>query len=92
MGNPNRVDKQGRKLAPRQIIVRVNDTAVKRHILSSSKYLKVQPTYEYITINEDLTKRRNVLAYMACKLKETGWIHQSDVDNRWKHSNERQEK
>lgn len=72
VGKP-RTDRQGRKPFPRQIIVRLKDTAVKRRILKCSKTLK-DTQHSNVMINEDLTKRRNALAYKARKLKSGGFI------------------
>ena len=77
VGNPNRIDKSGRKLPPRQIIVRVKDPIVKRRILRCTKNLKESANYANVNINEDLTKRRNALAYMARKLKNAGHVKQT---------------
>jgi hypothetical protein len=40
VGNPNRSDRNGHKLGPRQIIVRVKDPLIKRRILKCTKLLK----------------------------------------------------
>ena len=77
VGNPNRADKSGRKLPPRQIIVRVRDPLVKRRILKCTGNLKNHPNYSNVNVNEDLTKTRNLLAYMARKLKTAGHIKQT---------------
>ena len=77
VGNPNRTDKSGKILPPRQIIVRVKDSVVKKRILKNSKYLKESTDYTNVTINEDLTKRRDTIAYKARKLKTAGFISQT---------------
>ena len=74
VGNPVRVDKRGQKLPPRQIIVRVKNPQVKHRILKCSKNLKESDDYTAVMINEDLTKRRNFLAYKARKLKTADFI------------------
>ena len=77
VGNPNRTDKHGKKLPPRQIIVRVKDPIVKRRILRCTKHLKNHTEYTRVNVNEDLTRKRNTLAYMARKLKNAGHVNQT---------------
>lgn len=72
VGNPNR-----RSPHPRQIIVRLRDTATKRRILKASKHLKHSENFARVNLNEDLTKRRNTLAYRARQLKNKNYISQT---------------
>ena len=65
IGNPVRVGEHGRALPPRQIIVRLKDSNVKKRILKCRKNLKDKPEYQSVNINEDLTKIRNGIAYRA---------------------------
>lgn len=70
IGNPVRVGEHGRALPPRQIIVRLKDSNVKKRILKCRKNLKDKPEYRSVNINEDLTKIRNGIAYRARQLKK----------------------
>ena len=64
------VGEHGRALSPRQIIVRLKDSNVKKRILKCRKYLKDKPEYQSVNINEDLSKIRNDIAYRARQLKK----------------------
>ena len=73
VGNPNRSDRNGHKLGPRQIIVRVKDPIIKRRILKCTKLLK-ESEYTHVRASEELTKRRNAIAYKARQLKKANCI------------------
>ena len=60
IGNPVRVGEHGRALPPRQIIVRLKDSNVKKRILKCRKYLKDKPEYQSVNI-----KRISVKFVMA---------------------------
>lgn len=71
--NPNTSDRNGHKLDPRQIIVRVKDPLIKRRILKCTKLLR-ESEYTHVRVNEDLTKRRNAIAYKARQLKKASFV------------------
>ena len=73
IGNPNRSDRNGHKLGPRQIIVRVKDPLIKRRILKCTKLLK-ESEYTHVRVSEELTKRRNAIAYKARQLKKASFV------------------
>ena len=73
VSNPNRSDRNGDKLGPRQIIVRVKDPLIKRRILKCTKLLR-ESEYTHVRVNEDLTKRRNAIAYKARQLKKASFV------------------
>jgi hypothetical protein len=62
---------------PRQIIVRLLDKDIKRRILKSSKNLNNSEEFSNVTINEDLIKTRNTIAYRARQLKKAGFLSQT---------------
>ena len=70
IGNPVRVGEHGRALPPRQFIVRLKDSNVKKRILKCRKNLKDKPEYHSVNINEDLTNIHNGIAYRARQLKK----------------------
>ena len=77
---------------PRQIILRLTNTIVKRRILKCRTNLKFYSKYKHVYINEDLTRRRNKLYSHARQLLErktivqlwttNGTILMKDKDNR----------
>ena len=73
VGNPNRSARNGHKLGPRQIIVRVKDPLIKRRILKCTKLLK-ESEYTHVRVSEELTKRRNAIAYKARQLKKASFV------------------
>jgi hypothetical protein len=63
----------------RQIIVRVKDPLIKRRILKCTKLLK-ESEYTHVRVNEDLTKRRNAIAYKARQLKKADRVRYLYLD------------
>ena len=77
---------------PRQIILRLTNTIVKRRILKCRTNLKSYSKYKHVYINEDLTRKRNKLYSHARELLKrktivqiwttNGQILMKDKDNR----------
>jgi hypothetical protein len=86
-------DSRGHNYArPRQILVRLTNTIVKRRILRCRKNLKYNSKYKHVYINEYLTRKRNKLYSHARQLLKrktivqlwttNGKILMKDKDNR----------
>ncbi|PJE77360.1 hypothetical protein CI610_03718 [invertebrate metagenome] len=76
----HRVGKPG-KGKPRQIIMRLKSVDTKFKLLKSSREFRNNPTYRNISVNEDLTKYRNELAFFARKLAKNRLILQTWTTN-----------
>jgi hypothetical protein len=61
-----------RENKPRQIIARITNYELKHKILKSSKNLRKISGMERVTVNQDLTKIRNKLAFEARQLVKRG--------------------
>ena len=70
--------RQGR---PRQIIARLRSVDLKFQLVKSYEKLQQNPETKHVSINEDLTKRRDKLLYMCRQLCRKRFIKQAWSSN-----------
>ena len=78
--NNNKKTKAGRG-GPRQIIARLRSVDLKFRLVKSYKSLKKNPETKHVSINEDLTKRRDKLLFMCRHLCRKQFIQQAWSSN-----------